>query len=281
MNTPTKTNNPVQIGSYRCGPGEPLLLIAGPCVLESQTLALEIAETLREGLSSLDVQLVFKASFDKANRTRLDAYRGPGLQEGLQMLDQVRQQTGLPVTTDIHEPSQAATVAEVCELLQIPAFLARQTDLLVAAAQTGKAVNVKKGQFLAPRDMGHVIEKLAASGCQDVLVCERGTFFGYGRLVNDMQALPQLHHLGVPVIFDATHSVQEPGSLDGATGGNHLMVEPLARAAVAIGIDGLFLETHPQPETSPSDGANMVPLEQLPSLVKRLLKLRKTVEDFS
>lgn len=281
MNTPTKTNNPVQIGSYRCGPGEPLLLIAGPCVLESQTLALEIAETLQEGLSSLDVQLVFKASFDKANRTRLDAYRGPGLQEGLQMLEQVRQQTGLPVTTDIHEPSQAATVAEVCELLQIPAFLARQTDLLVAAAQTGKAVNVKKGQFLAPRDMGHVIEKLAASGCQDVLVCERGTFFGYGRLVNDMQALPQLHHLGVPVIFDATHSVQEPGSLDGATGGNHLMVEPLARAAVAIGIDGLFLETHPQPETSPSDGANMVPLEQLPSLVKRLLKLRKTVEDFS
>ncbi|HIA18940.1 MAG: 3-deoxy-8-phosphooctulonate synthase [Pirellulaceae bacterium] len=281
MNTPTKTNNPVQIGSYRCGPGAPLLLIAGPCVLESETLALEIAETLQEGLSSLDVQLVFKASFDKANRTRLDAYRGPGLQEGLQMLDQVRQQTGLPVTTDIHEPSQAATVAEVCELLQIPAFLARQTDLLVAAAQTGKAVNVKKGQFLAPRDMGHVIEKLAASGCQDVLVCERGTFFGYGRLVNDMQALPELHNLGIPVIFDATHSVQEPGGLDGATGGNHLMVEPLARAAVAIGIDGLFMETHPQPETSPSDGANMVPLEQLPSLVKRLLKLRKTVEDFS
>ncbi|MFP6574879.1 MAG: 3-deoxy-8-phosphooctulonate synthase, partial [Pirellulaceae bacterium] len=230
MNTPTKTNNPVQIGSYRCGPGAPLLLIAGPCVLESETLALEIAETLQEGLSSLDVQLVFKASFDKANRTRLDAYRGPGLQEGLQMLDQVRQQTGLPVTTDIHEPSQAATVAEVCELLQIPAFLARQTDLLVAAAQTGKAVNVKKGQFLAPRDMGHVIEKLAASGCQDVLVCERGTFFGYGRLVNDMQALPELHNLGIPVIFDATHSVQEPGGLDGATGGNHLMVEPLARA---------------------------------------------------
>ena len=281
MNTPTKTNNPVQIGSYRCGPGAPLLLIAGPCVLESETLALEIAETLQEGLSSLDVQLVFKASFDKANRTRLDAYRGPGLQEGLQILDQVRQQTGLPVTTDIHEPSQAATVAEVCELLQIPAFLARQTDLLVAAAQTGKAVNVKKGQFLAPRDMGHVIEKLAASGCQDVLVCERGTFFGYGRLVNDMQALPELHNLGIPVIFDATHSVQEPGGLDGATGGNHLMVEPLARAAVAIGIDGLFMETHPQPETSPSDGANMVPLEQLPSLVKRLLKLRKTVEDFS
>lgn len=281
MNTPSNTNNPVQIGNYRCGPGEPLLLIAGPCVLESPALALEIAQTLQEELGSLDVQLVFKASFDKANRTRLDAYRGPGLEEGLQILDQVRQQTGLPVTTDIHEPSQAAIAAEVCELLQIPAFLARQTDLLVAAAQTGKAVNVKKGQFLAPHDMGHVIEKLATSGCPNVMVCERGTFFGYGRLVNDMQALPQLHQLGVPVIFDATHSVQEPGSLDGATGGNHLMVEPLARAAIAIGIDGLFMETHPQPETSPSDGANMVPLKQLPALITRLLKLRKTVEDFS
>ena len=281
MNTPPNTNNPVQIGNYRCGPGEPLLLIAGPCVLETPALALEIAQTLQEELGSLDVQLVFKASFDKANRTRLDAYRGPGLEEGLQILDQVRQQTGLPVTTDIHEPSQAAIAAEVCELLQIPAFLARQTDLLVAAAQTGKAVNVKKGQFLAPHDMGHVIEKLATSGCPNVMVCERGTFFGYGRLVNDMQALPQLRQLGVPVIFDATHSVQEPGSLDGATGGNHLMVEPLARAAIAIGIDGLFMETHPQPETSPSDGANMVPLKQLPALITRLLKLRKTVEDFS
>ena len=281
MNTPPNTNNPVQIGNYRCGPGEPLLPIAGPCVLESPALALQIAQTLQEELGSLDVQLVFKASFDKANRTRLDAYRGPGLEEGLQILDQVRQQTGLPVTTDIHEPSQAAIAAEVCELLQIPAFLARQTDLLVAAAQTGKAVNVKKGQFLAPHDMGHVIEKLATSGCPNVMVCERGTFFGYGRLVNDMQALPQLHQLGVPVIFDATHSVQEPGSLDGATGGNHLMVEPLARAAIAIGIDGLFMETHPQPETSPSDGANMVPLKQLPALIARLLKLRKTVEDFS
>ena len=281
MNNPTKTNNPLQIANYRCGKGEPLLLIAGPCVLESSALALEIAETLQEALSSLDVQLVFKASFDKANRTRLDAYRGPGLEAGLQILDQVRQQTGLPVTTDIHEPDQAAIAAEVCELLQIPAFLARQTDLLIAAAQTGKAVNVKKGQFLAPHDMRHVIEKLAASGCPNVMVCERGTFFGYGRLVNDMQALPQLQQLGVPVVFDATHSVQEPGSLDGATGGNHRMVEPLARAAIAIGIDGLFVETHPQPETSPSDGANMVPLEQLPALIDRLLKLRKTVEDFS
>ena len=281
MNTPSNTNNPLQLGNYRCGTGEPLLLIAGPCVLESSAAALEIAQTLQETLSPLNVQLVFKASFDKANRTRLDAYRGPGLQAGLEILDQVRQQTGLPVTTDIHEPSQAAIAAEVCELLQIPAFLARQTDLLVAAAQTGKAVNVKKGQFLAPHDMAHVVEKLAASGCPNVMVCERGTFFGYGRLVNDMQALPQLQQLGVPVVFDATHSVQEPGSLNGATGGNHRMVEPLARAAIAIGIDGLFLETHPHPENSPSDGANMVPLAELPALIDRLLKLRKTVEDFS
>ena len=281
MNTPSNTNNPLQLGNYRCGTGEPLLLIAGPCVLESSAAAIEIAQTLQETLSPLNVQLVFKASFDKANRTRLDAYRGPGLQAGLEILDQVRQQTGLPVTTDIHEPSQAAIAAEVCELLQIPAFLARQTDLLVAAAQTGKAVNVKKGQFLAPHDMAHVVEKLAASGCPDVMVCERGTFFGYGRLVNDMQALPQLQQLGVPVVFDATHSVQEPGSLNGATGGNHRMVEPLARAAIAIGIDGLFLETHPHPENSPSDGANMVPLAELPALIDRLLKLRKTVEDFS
>lgn len=281
MNTPSNTNNPLQLGNYRCGQGEPLLLIAGPCVLENSAAALEIAQTLQETLSSLDVQLVFKASFDKANRTRLDAYRGPGLQAGLEILDKVRQQTGLPVTTDIHEPSQAAIAAEVCELLQIPAFLARQTDLLVAAAETGKVVNVKKGQFLAPHDMAHVVEKLAASGCPDVMVCERGTFFGYGRLVNDMQALPQLQQLGVPVIFDATHSVQEPGSLNGATGGNHRMVEPLARAAIAIGIDGLFLETHPHPENSPSDGANMVPLAKLPALINRLLKLRKTVEDFS
>ena len=281
MNAPQNANNPASVGPYRCGPGEPLLLIAGPCVLESKSLAIEIAETLLAELGGLDVQLVFKASFDKANRTRLDAFRGPGLDQGLEILQEVNQQTGLPVTTDIHEPSQAPAAAAVCDLLQIPAFLARQTDLLVAAAGTGRAVHVKKGQFLAPDDMRHVITKLTESGCQDVLICERGTFFGYGRLVNDMRALPQLRELGSPVIFDATHSVQEPGSLDGATGGNRLMVEPLARAAVAIGIDGLFLETHPRPETSPSDGANMIPLDQLPGLVERLLKLRKTVENLS
>ena len=281
MNTLQKANNPAQIGPYCCGRGEPLLLIAGPCVLESESAAVEIASALQTELSTFDIQLIFKASFDKANRTQLDAYRGPGLEEGLRILDQVSQQTGLPVTTDIHEPAQAAAAANVCDLLQIPAFLARQTDLLAAAAATGKAVHVKKGQFLSPDDMQHVVDKLTGSGCQNILLCERGTFFGYGRLVNDMRALPQLHNLGVPVIFDATHSVQEPGSLNGATGGNRLMVEPLARAAVAIGIDGLFLETHPRPAESPSDGANMISLEQLPSLIQRLLKLRQTVEDFS
>jgi 2-dehydro-3-deoxyphosphooctonate aldolase (KDO 8-P synthase) len=185
----------------------------------------------------------------------------------------------LPVTTDIHESWQAKPVAEVCELLQIPAFLARQTDLLVAAARTGRAVNVKKGQFMAPWDMRHVLDKLQAAGCSNVLLCERGTFFGYGRLVNDMRAIPQMRTLGVPVVFDATHSVQEPGGLGAATGGNREMVEPLARAAIAIGIDGLFCETHPDPDRSPSDGPNMVPLAQFSGMLQRLLAIRKTVAE--
>ena len=210
-------------------------MIAGPCVIESESLTLAIAEQLARDTRDLAVQLVFKASFDKANRTSLDAYRGPGLDEGLRILERVRDATGLPVTTDIHVPDQAAAVGEVCELLQIPAFLARQTDLLVAAAKTGRAVHVKKGQFIAPGDMRHVVDKLVAAGCQNMLLCERGTFFGYGRLVNDMRAIPQMQALGVPVVFDATHSVQEPGGLGGATGGNRAMVEPLARAAMALG----------------------------------------------
>ena len=183
------------------------------------------------------------------------------------------------MTTDVHESQQAAPVAEVCELLQIPAFLARQTDLLVAAAETGRAVNVKKGQFMAPWDMRHVVAKLESAGCQNVLLCERGTFFGYGRLVNDMRAIPQMQSLGVPVIFDATHSVQEPGGLGSSTGGNRAMVEPLARAATAVGANGLFFETHPEPDTSPSDGPNMVPLDQFGDLLRRLVKLRQTVEN--
>jgi 2-dehydro-3-deoxyphosphooctonate aldolase (KDO 8-P synthase) len=272
--------NPVAIGNLRCGRGRPLLVIAGPCVIENESLTLQIAERLKQIAEELALPLVFKASFDKANRTSAVAYRGLGLDAGLAVLRRVKESTGLPVTTDIHESSQAAPVAEVCDLLQIPAFLARQTDLLVAAAATGRPVHVKKGQFLAPWDMKNVVGKLEAGGCRHILLGERGTFFGYGRLVNDLRAIPQMQSLGVPVIFDATHSVQEPGGLGAATGGNRAMVEPLARAAVAVGADGLFLETHPDPDTSPSDGPNMVPLDQLAGLLRRLLAIRRVVEGF-
>jgi len=274
-------NNPAQIGPYQVGRDRPLLLIAGPCVLETQELALLIAKRLAEIAARHDVSLVFKASFDKANRTSGGSFRGQGLEAGLAMLDVVRRETGLPVTTDIHESHQAAPAAEVCEVLQIPAFLARQTDLLVAAAATGRAVHVKKGQFMAPGDMRHVVAKLESSGCGNIMLCERGTFFGYGRLVNDMQSIPLMQSLGVPVVFDATHSVQQPGGLGDKTGGNRAMVEPLARAAVAIGCDGLFFETHPDPASSPSDGPNMVPLDQFEAMLERLLTLRRCVERFA
>lgn len=273
--------NPAAIGPHRCGPGQDLLLIAGPCVIESPELTLSIAQRLKEITASLPVQLVFKASFDKANRTSSGAFRGAGMTAGLTVLREIKRQTGLPVTTDIHESQQAAAVGEVCDLLQIPAFLARQTDLLVAAAKTGRAVHVKKGQFMAPWDMKHVVRKLVDAGCRDVLLCERGTFFGYGRLVNDMRSLPMMRQLGVPVVFDATHSVQEPGGLGDATGGNRAMVEPLARAAMAVGIDGLFLETHPDPDAAPSDGPNMLRLDDLPGVLDRLLKIRSTVGSFA
>jgi 2-dehydro-3-deoxyphosphooctonate aldolase (KDO 8-P synthase) len=275
------TNNPASIGPYQCGRGHPLLLIAGPCVIESEELARSIACRLKEMVARLPVQLVFKASFDKANRTSGAAYRGAGLDAGLQVLARVKDETGLPVTTDIHESWQAEQVGAVCDLLQIPAFLARQTDLLVAAARTGRAVNVKKGQFMAPWDMRSVLDKLNAAGCQNVLLCERGTFFGYGRLVNDMRSLPEMQALGAPVIFDATHSVQEPGGLGTATGGNREMVEPLARAATAIGIDGLFFEVHPDPDHAPSDGPNMLRLDDFPAVLRRVLAIRQTVEAMS
>jgi 2-dehydro-3-deoxyphosphooctonate aldolase (KDO 8-P synthase) len=275
---PATPENPAAVGPYRCGRRQPLLLIAGPCVIEDEALTLSIAQRLKELAAGLAVQLVFKASFDKANRTSVESYRGPGLEAGLAILGRVKESTGLPVTTDVHEPAQAGPVGEVCDLLQVPAFLARQTDLLLAAARTGRAVHVKKGQFLAPWDMRHVISKLAAGGCRHVLLGERGTFFGYGRLVSDMRSIPQMQALGVPVIFDATHSVQEPGALGAATGGNRAMVEPLARAAVAVGADGLFIETHPTPDDAPSDGPNMVPLDQLAGLLGRLLAIRQTVE---
>ncbi|MCX7427090.1 MAG: 3-deoxy-8-phosphooctulonate synthase [Planctomycetia bacterium] len=273
--------NPAAIGPYLCGRGQPMLVIAGPCVIEDDQQPLAIATRLKEIVEGLPVGLIFKASFDKANRTSVESYRGPGLEEGLEILRRVNESTGLPVVTDIHEPSQAAPAAKTCNLLQIPAFLARQTDLLTAAAETGRPVMVKKGQFMAPWDMKHVLAKLEAAGCRNILLCERGTFFGYGRLVVDMRSIPQMGSLGAPVIFDATHSVQEPGGLGGATGGNRAMVEPLARAAVALGVDGLFFETHPDPDRARSDGPNMVPLDEFGPMLRRLVAIRQTVEKLS
>ncbi|GAB5401830.1 MAG: 3-deoxy-8-phosphooctulonate synthase [Aureliella sp.] len=246
------------------------MIIAGPCVMESLDLTLSIAQRLREISDRVKMPCVFKASFDKANRTSHSGFRGIGLDEGLRILEKVGQETGLPTTTDIHLPEQAAPVAEVCHLLQVPAFLARQTDLLLAAAKTNRPVNVKKGQFMAPGDMQYVVEKLQSGDAAGIMLCERGTFFGYGRLVNDMQSLPLMRQLGVPVIYDATHSVQQPGGLGGATGGNRAMVPPLARAAVAVGVDGVFIETHPEPDKSPSDGANMVALDNVEQLLEQL-----------
>lgn len=269
---------PVMIGDIECGgKTTPLTIIAGPCVIESRELTLRIAEELKTICERLALPLVFKASYDKANRTSSAAFRGLGMQEGLAILDEVHQQFNVPVVTDIHLPEQAAEAAQACQLLQIPAFLARQTDLLVAAAKTGRPVNVKKGQFMAPTDMKNVLGKLNASGASGVLLCERGTFFGYGRLVNDMQSLPIMRSFGVPVVFDATHSVQQPGGLGDATGGNRQMVAPLARAAVAVGVDAVFLETHPDPDQSPSDGPNMVPLTDVQFLLKQLKDIAQLV----
>ena len=278
--TPARANSIVRIGQLACGSGQPLMLIAGPCVIESRELTLSIAEQLCRMAERLRLPLVFKASFDKANRTSRTGYRGLGMEAGLRVLDEVHSSLGVPTVTDVHLPDQATAVAEVCHLLQIPAFLARQTDLLEAAAATGKPLNVKKGQFMAPQDMRYVLEKVCSAGDGGCLLCERGTFFGYGRLVNDMQALPIMRDLGAPVVFDATHSVQQPGGLGGATGGNRAMVEPLARAAVAAGVDGLFLETHPDPDRSPSDGPNMIPLDQLPALLEKLQQLSELVRSW-
>ena len=266
---------PASVGPYKCGPGQPLLVIAGPCVIEHESLCLSIAETLAGLATDLPIQVVFKASFDKANRTSGAAFRGLGAEAGLEVLARVRSAIGLPVTTDIHLPDHAGPAGEVCDLLQIPAFLCRQTDLLLAAAATGRAVNVKKGQFVAPADMKHAVAKLLAGGCHDILLCERGTFFGYGRLVNDFAGLLTMRSIGVPVIFDATHSVQQPGGRGDSTGGDRALVEPLARAAAAVGIDGLFLETHPDPDKSPSDGPNMVPLDRLRGVLERVLRIHE------
>ena len=269
----------VTIGTWKCGSKLPLALIAGPCVIESESLTLSIAEQLAAICESQNIPLIFKASFDKANRTSLKSYRGIGLEAGLEVLAKVREKCGIAVTTDIHLPEQAQHVAQVCQLLQIPAFLARQTDLLAAAAETGLPVNVKKGQFMAPLDMQHVIGKLDGSGCENVLLTERGTFFGYGNLVNDMTSIIQMKSFGVPVVYDATHSVQRINPADGKTAGNRQWVEPLARAAVATGCDALFLETHPDPDSSPSDAANMIPLDQIENTLKSVCKIRNIINE--
>ncbi|HED64484.1 MAG TPA: 3-deoxy-8-phosphooctulonate synthase [Planctomycetes bacterium] len=258
--------------------GGSLFVLAGPCVLETLDLTLEIASALKELADSRGIPLVFKASFDKANRTSLHSGRGPGLEEGIAMLAEVKERIGLPVLTDVHLPEQCAPAAEVCDILQIPAFLCRQTDLIVAAARTGRCVNVKKGQFLAPWDMRHVTEKCVQAGNERVLVTERGSSFGYGRLVVDMAGLADLAATGHPVVFDATHSVQRPGGADGRTGGDRTLAPLLARAAIATGcVDGVFFEVHPDPNSSPSDGANMVRLEEFGAVLDSLLAVHRAL----
>lgn len=275
--------NPVGVQDYQCGRGRPLLFIAGPCVIESESLVLDVAHELAEMAGRRDLPFVFKASFDKANRTSVTSFRGPGLADGLEILAKVREATGLPVTTDIHDPAQAESAARVCEIIQIPAFLARQTDLICAAAiataKHGGVINVKKPQFIAPEDTQHIVNKCEESGNSNILLTERGTTFGYGRLVNDMRSIPIMQAQGVPVVFDATHSVQTPGG--STTGGQREMIAPLARAAVACGCDAIFLETHPDPDSALSDGPNMIPLDELPVLIDQLVRLRSLVNEMA
>ncbi len=263
----------VSAGSVALGGGQPLVLIAGPCVIESPSHATMIAEALAAIASRLGIPFIFKASYDKANRTSLKSYRGPGLEEGLKILAAIKKRVGVSILTDIHEADQAKTVAEVADVLQIPAFLSRQTDLIVAAAKTGRVINVKKGQFLAPADMKHAIEKVTASGNSQVFVTERGFSFGYNNLVVDMRAFPMLRHLGWPVVYDATHSLQLPGGGDGVTAGQAEYIEPLAAAAVAAGVDGVFIEVHDNPPAAKSDGQNALPLERVEPLLRHLMRL--------
>ncbi len=253
-------------------------LIAGPCVIESEEQVLSIAEEMKGITEELEIPYTFKASFDKANRTSISSFRGPGIEKGLEILRKVKDTYHLPICTDIHEAWQAEKAAEVADILQIPAFLCRQTDLLVAAAKTGKCINIKKAQFLAPWDMKNCLEKVRQSGNERVMLCERGTSFGYNTLVVDMTGLRVMKEFGVPVIFDATHSVQKPGGNGTSTGGNRQFVEYLAKAAVAVGVDGLFMETHPDPDHAKSDGPNMVPLSEMKDLLIRLKKVYEAVQ---
>ena len=269
----------IRIGSLSIGGNSPLVFIAGPCVIESSVHAVDMALKIAEIASRTNAAIIFKASYDKANRTSIDSFRGPGLESGLQTLAEIKSQTGLPLLTDIHEPSHASLVAEVVDVIQIPAFLSRQTDLLLAAAKTGKPVNVKKGQFLSPKDMRHVIDKVLSTGNNDVLITERGTSFGYNNLVVDVRAFPMLREFGCPVIFDVTHSLQLPGAGDGITTGLSNYIDPLSAAGVAAGIDGLFLEVHDDPKKAKSDGGNSLRLDSLEPLIQKLLQVDSVVRN--
>ena len=272
---------PVSIGSFAVGGSNPIALIAGPCVIESPSHAVDLAVALKAIAASCGTPLVFKASYDKANRTSGSSFRGPGLESGLRTLADVKARTGLPILTDIHEPSQAERVAEIADVIQIPAFLSRQTDLIVAAARTRKVVNVKKGQFLAPRDMRHVVAKIAAEGNDSILVTERGVSFGYNNLVVDMRSFPMLHELGYPVVFDVTHSLQLPGAGDGVTAGLAEYIEPLASAGVAAGVDAVFMEVHEEPARAKSDAANALRLAKLEALLRKLKRIDAVIRETS
>lgn len=276
-----KTTREILLGTLRLGGGNPLFLIAGPCVIESETHARSMAERVAKIAAEAGVPYIFKASYDKANRSSNKAFRGPGLTEGLRILARIKADLKLPILTDIHEASQAAPAADVADILQIPAFLSRQTDLLVAGAKTGRIVNVKKAQFLSPWDMGNVAEKIAAAGNDKIILTERGASFGYNNLVVDMRTFPVLAKFGYPVVYDVTHSVQLPGGQGHASGGQPEFIEPLARAGVATGVDGIFLETHDNPSTAHSDGPNALPLAQLPQLLARLKELSTLVRNWS
>jgi 2-dehydro-3-deoxyphosphooctonate aldolase (KDO 8-P synthase) len=275
------TAREIPLGKLRLGGGNPLFLIAGPCVIESEAHALKMAESVAKIADHAEVPYIFKASYDKANRSSLKAFRGPGQKEGLRILEKIKKELKLPVLTDIHDVSQVKSAAEVCDVLQIPAFLARQTDLLIAAGETGRIINIKKGQFLSPWDMDNVAEKVESTGNKKIILTERGTSFGYQNLVVDMRSFPVMQRTGYPVVFDVTHSVQLPGAQGIASGGQPQFIEPLARAAVAAGVDGIFLETHDNPAAARSDGPNALPLAHLKALLLKLKGLNSVVRRWS
>jgi len=272
------TNYKVKCSNFEISNDKPFTLIAGPCQLENETHALKMSSELKKITSELGINLIYKTSFDKANRTSLKGKRGMGLEKSLPIFDKIRKEVGLPVLTDVHTAEQCSIVADHVDVLQIPAFLCRQTDLLIAAAKTGKIINVKKGQFLAPWDMANVIKKIEESGNKNILITERGASFGYNTLVSDMRALPIMSRFGFPIVFDATHSVQQPGGMGEKSGGQREFVPYLARAAIAVGVGAIFMETHEDPDNAPSDGPNMVPLNEVKALLKKLTEIDKLVK---